>query len=168
LIVGGPCKYPSDARNSSAFVVGDFVNSIILARRKVIDQGRAYWKRAILSTVCGQLVDSLIFYPLEFSGLWSVHIGITHDSLKVAIEVVGVAFSYWVCVAVKRAEGVDYFGSSTAFNPFGLKAGTPNDKSQLAYSSRDDSSLSYLRRYAAKPKSQVRLRTNVAGSGTVV
>ncbi|HEX4412745.1 MAG TPA: queuosine precursor transporter [Lacipirellulaceae bacterium] len=107
-----------------AFVVGDFVNSIILARRKVIDKGRAYWKRAILSTVCGQLVDSLIFYPLAFSGIWSwdqiVHIGITHYSLKVAIEILGVPFSYWLCVALKRAEGVDYFDTATAFNPFGL------------------------------------------------
>lgn len=107
-----------------AFVVGDFVNSIILARRKVIDKGRAYWKRAILSTVCGQFVDSLIFYPLAFSGIWSwdqiVHIGITHYSLKVAIEILGVPFSYWLCVALKRAEGVDYFDTTTAFNPFSL------------------------------------------------
>src|SRR4051794_17618560 len=47
-----------------AFLVGDFLNSIVLARRKVIDQGRAFWKRAILSTVVGQAADSLIFYPL--------------------------------------------------------------------------------------------------------
>lgn len=107
-----------------AFLVGDFVNSIILARMKVIDQGRAYWKRAILSTVFGQLVDSLIFYPLAFSTVWSwdqiARIGITHYSLKVAIEILGVPFSYWLCVALKRAEGVDFYDTKTAFNPFGL------------------------------------------------
>jgi uncharacterized integral membrane protein (TIGR00697 family) len=107
-----------------AFLVGDFVNSIILARLKVIDQGRAYWKRAILSTVFGQLADSLIFYPLAFSTVWSwdliAKIGITHYVLKVAIEILGVPFSYWLCVALKRAEGVDYFDTGTAFNPFGL------------------------------------------------
>ena len=107
-----------------AFLVGDFVNSIIMARRKVIDQGRAYWKRAILSTVFGQLADSLIFYPLAFAGIWSwdliAHIGVTHYLLKVTIEVLGVPFSYWLCMALKRAEGVDYFDSGTAFNPFGL------------------------------------------------
>jgi queuosine precursor transporter len=114
-----------------AFLVGDFINSIILARRKVIDQGRAYWKRAILSTVCGQLADSLIFYPLAFSGIWSwnqiVHIGVTHYSLKVAIEILGVPFSYWLCVALKRAEGVDYFDTATDFNPFGIDVGKPTE-----------------------------------------
>jgi queuosine precursor transporter len=107
-----------------AFLVGDFVNSIIMARRKVIDRGRAYWKRAILSTVFGQLADSLIFYPLAFAGIWSgdliARIGITHYLLKVAIEVLGVPFSYWLCVVLKRAEGVDYYDSGTAFNPFGI------------------------------------------------
>ncbi len=114
-----------------AFLVGDFVNSIIMARRKVIDQGRAYWKRAILSTVVGQLADSLIFYPLAFAGMWSwdliAHIGVTHYLLKVAIEVLGVPFSYWLCVALKRVEGVDYFDRATAFNPFGLDVNHNND-----------------------------------------
>jgi uncharacterized integral membrane protein (TIGR00697 family) len=112
-----------------AFLVGDFVNSIIMARRKVIDQGRAYWKRAILSTVVGQLADSLIFYPLAFAGIWSwdliARIGVTHYSLKVAIEVLGVPFSYWLCVVLKRAESVDYFDSSTSFNPFGIDIKNP-------------------------------------------
>jgi hypothetical protein len=114
-----------------AFLVGDFVNSIIMARRKVIDKGRAYWKRAILSTVFGQLADSLIFYPLAFAGIWSwglmAHIGVTHYLLKVAIEVLGVPFSYWLCMALKRAEGVDYFDSATAFNPFGLEVNHKNE-----------------------------------------
>src|SRR3954452_21167110 len=107
-----------------AFLVGDFVNSIILARRKVIDQGRAYWKRAILSTVAGQAADSLLFYPLAFAGTWSWPligtIMATHYTLKVAIEVLGVPLSYRVVVFLKRAEGVDHYDVATEFNPFGL------------------------------------------------
>ena len=107
-----------------AFVVGDFVNSIILARRKVIDQGRAYWKRAILSTVAGQAADSLIFYPLAFAGMWEWRligtIMITHYTLKVVIEILGVPLSWQTVVFLKRAEGVDYFDIDTTFNPFGL------------------------------------------------
>lgn len=107
-----------------AFLVGDFVNSIIMARRKVIDQGRAYWKRAILSTVAGQAADSLLFYPLAFAGTWSWPligtIMATHYTLKVAIEVLGVPFSYQVVVFLKRAEGVDHYDIATEFNPFGL------------------------------------------------
>src|SRR3954469_9921393 len=107
-----------------AFLVGDFVNAIVLARRKVIDQGRAYWKRAILSTVTGQAADTLLFYPLAFAGTWSWPligtIMATHYTLKVAIEGVGVPLSYQVVVFLKRAEGVDHYDVSTDFNPFGL------------------------------------------------
>jgi uncharacterized integral membrane protein (TIGR00697 family) len=107
-----------------AFLVGDFVNSIVLARRKVIDQGRAYWKRAILSTVLGQAADSLIFYPLAFAGKWEWSligtIMVTHYTLKVLIEVLGVPFSYAVVVYLKRVEGVDHYDVATDFNPFGI------------------------------------------------
>jgi len=107
-----------------AFLVGDFLNSIVLARRKVIDQGRAFWKRAILSTVVGQAADSLIFYPLAFSGIWSWaligKIMVTHYTVKVGIEVLGVPFSYRLVNFLKRAEGIDYYDRKTDFNPFGL------------------------------------------------
>lgn len=113
------------AASLAAFLVGDFVNSIILARQKVIDQGRAYWKRAILSTIAGQAADSIIFYPLAFVGIWSWSligtIMVTHYTLKVLIEVLGVPFSYAVVVFLKRAEGVDHYDRDTAFNPFGLR-----------------------------------------------
>jgi uncharacterized integral membrane protein (TIGR00697 family) len=107
-----------------AFLVGDFLNSIVMAKRKVIDQGRAYWKRAILSTVVGQLADSLIFYPLAFAGIWSWNligkIMISHYTLKVAIEILGVPVSYQIVVFLKRAEGVDHYDVDGDFNPFGL------------------------------------------------
>src|SRR3954469_16922581 len=107
-----------------AFLVGDFVNSIIMARRKVIDRGRAYWKRAILSTVAGQAADSLLFYPLAFAGTWDWppigKIMATHYTLKVAIEVPGVPLSYRVVVFLKGAEGVYHYDVATEFNPFGL------------------------------------------------
>jgi uncharacterized integral membrane protein (TIGR00697 family) len=107
-----------------AFLVGDFLNSIVMAKRKVIDRGRAYWKRAILSTVVGQLADSLIFYPLAFAGIWSWNligkIMISHYTLKVAIEILGVPVSYQIVVFLKRAEGVDHYDVDGDFNPFGL------------------------------------------------
>lgn len=108
-----------------AFLVGDFVNSIILARRKVIDQGRRFWKRAILSTVAGQAADSIIFYPLAFAGRWSWNeiftIMVTQYTLKVLIEVLGVPLITQIVVFLKRAEGVDHYDVDTKFNPFGLR-----------------------------------------------
>ena len=107
-----------------AFLVGDFVNSIVMARRKVIDHGRSFWKRAILSTVLGQAADSLIFYPLAFAGMMSwkliITVMVTQYTLKVGIEVLGVPLSYQVAMFLKRAEGVDYYDRPENLNPFGL------------------------------------------------
>lgn len=112
------------AASLTAFLVGDFVNSIILARRKVIDHGRNFWKRAILSTVAGQAADTILFYPLAFAGRWEWSligkIMVTHYTLKVGIEVLGVPFSSWLVAYLKRVEGVDHFDTQTTFNPFGL------------------------------------------------
>jgi queuosine precursor transporter len=120
------------AASLMAFLVGDFVNSIILARRKVIDHGRAFWKRAILSTVAGQAADSLLFYPLAFAGIWTWQligtIMVTHYTLKVGIEVLGVPFSSWLVTYLKRAEGVDHYDVETRFNPFGLRVDSENDE----------------------------------------
>jgi queuosine precursor transporter len=115
-----------------ALLVGDFVNAVVLAKRKVIDRGRAFWKRALLSTVVGQAVDSLLFYPLAFAGVWSWEvigtIMVTHYCLKVAIEVVGLPATYRVAAFLKRVEGVDCYDRDTAFNPFGLRVGSEVSK----------------------------------------
>lgn len=112
-----------------AFLMGDFLNSIVLAKCKVADHGRAFWKRAILSTVVGQAVDSLLFYPLAFAGVWTgnliVEIMATHYVLKIGIEVVGLPISYSAVAFLKRIEGLDHYDRATRFNPFGLSIENP-------------------------------------------
>ena len=54
-----------------AFWVGDFVNAYVLARLKVLTRGRWLWMRTIGSTIVGQGVDSVIFYPIAFAGIWA-------------------------------------------------------------------------------------------------
>jgi len=108
-----------------AYWVGDFVNSYVLAKMKLWTEGRHLWTRTIGSTVCGQGVDSVIFYPLAFYGLW------THDTLlavmafnlvfKVGVEVAFTPVTYFVVNRLKRAEGVDTYDRSTRFTPFSLK-----------------------------------------------
>jgi hypothetical protein len=65
-----------------------------------------------------------MFYPLAFAGIWSWEligtIMVTHYSLKVGIEVLGVPVSSRLVNFLKRVEGVDYFDRKTDFNPFGL------------------------------------------------
>jgi len=105
-----------------AFWAGEFVNSYVLARMKILTAGRHLWSRTIGSTVFGQGVDSLIFYPLAFLGVWTteqvVTVMITNWGLKVLWEVVLTPVTYAVVGFLKRREGVDVFDEGTDFTPF--------------------------------------------------
>ena len=108
-----------------AFWVGDFVNSYVLARMKVITQGRYLWARTIGSTFVGQGVDSLIFYPFAFYGVWEtstlVSVVIFNWLFKVSVEVVFTPLTYLVVGFLKRAEQEDFYDQGTDFTPFSLK-----------------------------------------------
>jgi uncharacterized integral membrane protein (TIGR00697 family) len=107
-----------------AFWAGEFVNSYVLARMKVWSRGRHLWMRTIGSTIVGEGVDSLIFYPLAFLGAagWTGHLVVvvvfTQWALKVAWEVILTPVTYAVVGWLKRAEGVDVFDEGTDFTPF--------------------------------------------------
>jgi uncharacterized integral membrane protein (TIGR00697 family) len=108
-----------------AFWLGDFVNSYILAKMKVITGGKFLWARTIGSTVAGQLVDSMVFYPVAFAGIWTAEtltrIVIFNWALKVSVEAVFTPMTYMVVNALKRAENEDYFDVDTKFTPFSLE-----------------------------------------------
>ena len=105
-----------------AFWAGEFVNSFILAKMKVWTKGRALWSRTIGSTVFGQGVDSLIFYPIAFLGIWEtqdvITVIVTNWLLKVIWEAVLTPVTYVVVGKLKKAEGVDLFDTDTDFSPF--------------------------------------------------
>jgi len=109
-----------------AFCVGDFLNSYVLAKMKVRMGGKHPWARFIGSTVVGQGVDSLIFYPIAFAGIWMrstlASVMLVNWLFKVAVEIVMTPVTYWACARLKRAEGVDAFDNRTDFTPFSLKA----------------------------------------------
>ena len=106
----------------TAFWAGEFVNSYVMARMKVWTQGKALWSRTIGSTVVGQGVDSLIFYPIAFWGIWSteavITVMVTNWLLKVLWEALLTPATYAVVGWLKRAEGVDVYDEATDFNPF--------------------------------------------------
>jgi len=108
-----------------AFWAGDFVNSYVLARMKVATAGRFLWMRTIGSTLCGQAVDSLIFYPLAFYGVWSTdtltQVVLFNWAMKVSVEVVFTPITYAVVGFLKRAEREDFFDRDTNFTPFSLE-----------------------------------------------
>ncbi len=110
------------AASVTAFWAGEFANAFVLARMKVWTNGRHLWSRTIGSTAVGQAVDSLIFYPLAFLGVWETSlvltVMLTNYLLKVAWEVLLTPVTYKVVGAIKRAEGVDVFDLETDFTPF--------------------------------------------------
>lgn len=108
-----------------AFWVGDFANSFVMAKMKLLTSGRFLWTRTIGSTIVGQGVDSLIFYPIAFYGIWDdrtlLAISLFNWGFKVAVEVVLTPVTYLVVGGLKRAEREDYFDRHTNFTPFSLR-----------------------------------------------
>ncbi len=108
-----------------AFWVGDFVNSYVLAKMKVLTKGKLLWTRTIGSTFVGQFVDSALFYPIAFYGLWDdaslIKVVIFNWLFKVGVEVVFTPLTYLIVNFLKRAEGEDHFDTNTNFTPFSLK-----------------------------------------------
>jgi hypothetical protein len=105
-----------------AFWAGEFANSLVLAKMKLMTNGRHLWSRTIGSTFVGQAVDSLIFYPLAFWGVWDsstlLVVLLTQWALKVAWEVALTPFTYAAVGFLKRREGIDVYDRGTAFTPF--------------------------------------------------
>ncbi|MDP3295848.1 MAG: queuosine precursor transporter [Nevskia sp.] len=108
-----------------AYWVGDFVNSLVMAKMKVWSEGRHLWMRTIGSTICGQGIDSLLFYPIAFYALLdnaTLASLMTFNVLfKIGVEVAFTPVTYWVVNALKRAEGVDTYDRDISFSPFSLK-----------------------------------------------
>ncbi|MFQ3565380.1 MAG: queuosine precursor transporter [Aggregatilineales bacterium] len=108
-----------------AYFVGEFSNSYVLARMKVLTNGRWLWSRTIGSTLVGQGVDTIafiaiatvlgVFPPELFAGLV-----LTNYLLKVGIEVLLTPLTLQIIGGLKRAENEDYFDRDTDFNPFRL------------------------------------------------
>ncbi|WP_439532121.1 queuosine precursor transporter [Polymorphobacter sp.] len=105
-----------------AFWAGEMANAFVMARMKVWTGGRYLWTRTIGSTVVGQGVDSLIFYPLAFWGVWEpslvISVLLTNYALKVLWEAALTPVTYKVVAWFKRQEGLDVYDTDTNFTPF--------------------------------------------------
>lgn len=106
-----------------AYFWGEFFNSMVLARLKVKTQGRWLWLRAVVSTMVGEGVDTLIFIGVAFGGnvplavLGSMMLG--QYLWKVGYEAVVTPLTCWLIGRVKQYEGLDVYDNGTKFNPFG-------------------------------------------------
>ncbi|MEO1968510.1 MAG: queuosine precursor transporter [Sphingomonadaceae bacterium] len=113
------------AASMTAFWAGEFANSFVLAKMKLWTNGKYLWMRTIGSTVVGQGLDSVIFYPLAFYGLagWPPEllgqVVLSQWAIKTGWEALLTPVTYAVVGWLKRHEGVDIFDSDTDFSPFG-------------------------------------------------
>ncbi len=110
-----------------AYFCGEFVNSFVLAKMKVMTAGRWLWTRTIGSTIAGEAVDSALFYPLAFYGTGIIPddklplVMVAQFVTKVGVEVIFTPLTYRIVNALKRAEQEDFYDRKTNFNPFALK-----------------------------------------------
>ena len=104
-----------------AYLVGEFSNSIVLAKMKVATQGRWLWTRTLGSTLVGQGFDSFVFIALAFAGTMPtsalVKVVITQWLVKFLYEVLVTPLTYLVVNFLKRKERLDVFDRQTRFNP---------------------------------------------------
>jgi len=104
----------------AGYLVGEFANSLVLARMKVLTRGRWLWTRTITSTIVGEGLDSVIFLTIAYIATpsFTPMLYIYHWTGKVLIEVLATPLTYLAVGYLKRKEGVDTYDDRTNFNPF--------------------------------------------------
>ena len=111
-----------------AYFCGEFVNSYVLAKMKILTAGKWLWTRTIGSTIFGEAVDSALFYPLAFYGTGIIPndklplVMLSQFLIKVGVEIVFTPLTYKAVGALKRAEHEDYYDRETDFTPFSLRS----------------------------------------------
>jgi queuosine precursor transporter len=105
-----------------AYFAGEFSNSYILAKMKILSKGKYLWTRTIGSTLVGEGIDTALFCLIAFYGTWSnstlVAVIVSNYVFKCLFEIVATPITYAVVIGLKRAEGVDVYDYHTNFNPF--------------------------------------------------
>lgn len=104
---------------------GEFANSFVLAKLKILTKGKHLWTRTIGSTIVGEGIDTALFILIGFYGLVSGPILVmaifSGYAFKVAYEVLATPITYKIVAFLKKAEGVDHYDYNTKFNPFLLR-----------------------------------------------
>lgn len=105
----------------AAYLVGEFANSMVLAKMKVATKGRWLWARTIGSTVVGEGLDSMVFMVLAFAGTippgMLLSAVFTQWLVKCAYEAAATPLTYRIVGWLKQREGLDVYDRGTRFNP---------------------------------------------------
>jgi uncharacterized integral membrane protein (TIGR00697 family) len=122
-ILGGMSTGGIVLASLAGFWTGEFTNSFILAKLKVLTNGRWLWMRTIGSTIVGELVDTVMFVVVASSFKvfpWSLFLTLTVTNylFKCSVEALMTPVTYLIVGALKKAENEDYYDKETNFNPF--------------------------------------------------
>ena len=122
-ILGGMSTGGIVLASLAGYWTGEFTNSFIMAKMKIMTEGRWLWMRTIGSTLFGELVDTIMFVAVASAfGVfpWSLFLTLTVTNylFKCGVEVLMTPVTYLVVGALKRAEKEDYYDRGTDFNPF--------------------------------------------------
>ena len=121
-VLGGMSSGGIVLASFSAYLIGEFINAVLLSKVKVVMKGRRFWVRAIGSSLIGELLDSLIFilvatiakvFPPEL--FWSLVL--TNYFIKVIIEILILPLTYRVVKVLKCTEGVDVYDVGIKYSP---------------------------------------------------
>ena len=125
-ILGGMSSGGIVLASLAAFFAGEFSNSFILAKMKIMTQGRWLWMRTIGSTLVGEAIDSLVFIAIAtlfgvfpWSLFWTLTI--TNYIFKCVIEIIMTPLTYRAVAWLKRNEKEDFYDTNTNFNPFSTR-----------------------------------------------
>lgn len=107
-----------------AFLAGSTLNAWVMSRMKVASKGKRFSLRAIVSSLVGETIDSLIFFPIAFGviGLAEmVKLMVIQVILKTSYEVVILPITQWVVKKVKAYEQIEHFDQNISYNPFKIR-----------------------------------------------
>jgi uncharacterized integral membrane protein (TIGR00697 family) len=123
-ILGGVSSGGIVLASLAAYWVGEFSNSMVLSRLKVLMKGKFLWVRTIGSTLIGELLDSLVFVSIAcltgvFSWALFMNLTLTNYLFKCSVEALMTPVTYAAVFRLKKTEGLDVYDEGISFNPFG-------------------------------------------------
>ncbi|NLI72018.1 MAG: queuosine precursor transporter [Bacteroidales bacterium] len=108
-----------------AFLIGSFLNAYVMSRMKILQKGRNFSLRAIISTLVGEGADSLVFFTIAFFGVISIHdlwvLILTQTTMKTGYEIIVLPLTNRIVKWVKKKEKEDVYDNGTSYNPFKIR-----------------------------------------------
>jgi uncharacterized PurR-regulated membrane protein YhhQ (DUF165 family) len=104
---------------------GAFLNAFVMSKMKILQKGRGFSIRAIVSTIVGEGADSLVFFFIAFSGviplddLWKLIF--TQAAMKTGYEIIALPITNYLVKWVKKREGIDVYDTEISYNPLNVK-----------------------------------------------